>query len=384
MTAIRFRPRAADDFHAAVTRRVAGYFRATGKSRYADGAFWAKAAVLAGLASGAYALVLWHPFPNWVLVPVALVYGVSTLLLGINVGHDAAHGVVARSPRLNALIQFGCFTLLGVNAYLWRLRHVKSHHLFPNVNGCDIDIDENPFVRLSPNQPWRPYFRFQHLYAPLAYVGTALHTILYQDLVYLFKRRLANLRDIRHPAREYALFVLSKVLYFGIAVGIPVAVLPLPWWQVVLGYLVIMACVSLAFIFLLIGTHFSDETEFPAADPAGDVGRTWAEHQLATACDWSPESRWAHVLAGGVNAHAAHHLFPTVCHTHYRAIARIIAEEARRHGVAYHRTTLPGMVRSHFAFLRRLGRRLPVVARVSVRNTFVPNPPGCSHETVTQ
>ena len=81
--------------------------------------------------------------------------------------------------------------------------------------------------------------------------------------------------------------------------------LPLPWWLVVLGYLAMSAGASLTFVFLLIGTHFSDETDFPTAGAGGELGRTWAEHQLATACDWSPESRWAHLLAGGVNAHAA-------------------------------------------------------------------------------
>src|SRR5205814_1826400 len=132
-------------------------------------------------------------------------------LLAINIGHDAAHHVLTRRPALDDLIQALSFTLLGVNAYLWRLRHTRSHHVFPNVNGCDIDIDDNHFVRLSPNQPWRPHFRFQHLYAPLAYVFVALHTVLWQDFVYLFKKRLANMTDLKHPPHEYAVFFLSKL-----------------------------------------------------------------------------------------------------------------------------------------------------------------------------
>ena len=95
MDAIRFRHSSRSDFYAEVTRRVAAHFRATGKSRYADGLLWAKAALFGGLAAGSYALVLWHPFADWVLAPVALVYGVATLLLAINVGHDAAHGTLS-------------------------------------------------------------------------------------------------------------------------------------------------------------------------------------------------------------------------------------------------------------------------------------------------
>ena len=215
-----------------------------------------------------------------------------------------------------------------MNAYLWQMRHTKSHHIFPNVNGCDIDIDENPFLRLSPNQPWRPYFRFQHLYAPLAYLAVALHTVLWQDFVYLFKRRLANLTDITHRPHRYAAFALGKAAYFGMVLALPMAALPLPWWQVLLGYLAMQGVASLVFVFLLVGTHFSDATDFPVVAADGSVGHGWATHNLVTACDWAPHSRLAHFLVGGVNAHASHHLFPNVSHAHYRAIARIIEDTA--------------------------------------------------------
>lgn len=357
MQAIRFRHETADNFHAALRARAGAYFLRAGKTQYADRLLWLKAALFGGAAAAAYALVLWHPFPAWGLLPAAALYALATLLLAINVGHDAAHLTLVRSRWVNELIQVACFTPVGVNAYLWRMRHVKSHHVFPNVNGCDIDIDENPFLRLSPNQPWRWYFRYQHLYAPLAYVFVALHTVLVQDFVYLFKRRLANMADIRHPWHEYALFAGCKGLYFGLTLGVPLAVLPVAWWQVVLGYLGMTAVASLAFVFLLIGTHFSAETAFPTTDAAGNLPHSWAAHNLMTACDWSPTSWWAHFFVGGANAHAAHHLFPRVCHTHYRALAGVVIGTAAEFGVPYHRTDLPGVVRSHFRFLRRMGRR---------------------------
>ncbi|MFO0850597.1 MAG: acyl-CoA desaturase [Gemmataceae bacterium] len=356
MDAIRFRHEGDDHFYAVLKRRVAEHLRAGGRTGYADRLFWTKAALFGGLAVGCYALILSSPFPAWTLLPLAAGYGAAVILLGINVAHDAAHRTVSRRWWVNDLIQFGCFTLVGVNAYLWRLRHTRSHHVFPNVNGCDIDIDENLFLRLSPNQPWRPHFRWQHLYAPLAYVFVAVHTIVWQDFAYLWKRRLANMTDLRHPWHQYLLFGLSKGLYAGLTLGLPMWLLPVPWWQVLLGYLAMTATVSVVFVFLLIGTHFSDATEFPATTPAGDLPYTWAEHNLATACDWAPESFWAHFFVGGVNAHAAHHLFPKLCHTHYRAIVPIIAATAAEFGLPYHRTSLAGMIDGHFRFLRAMGR----------------------------
>jgi linoleoyl-CoA desaturase len=369
MDQIRFDHECDDGFYRAVKRRVDDYFRRTGKSRFADRSILLKAVVFGASIVGSYVLILAHPFPLWTLLPLALVFGVSALLMAINIGHDAAHHVLVRSRFWNDAIQALSFALLGVSAYLWRMRHTKSHHIFPNVNGCDIDIDENPFLRLSPNQPWRSHFRFQHLYAPFAYVFVALHTVLWQDFVYLFKRRLANMTDIAHPPHQYALFVLFKALYFGAVLAAPVAVLPLPWWQVVLGYLTMKAVASLVFVFLLIGTHFSDATEFPAIGADGSVGRTWAMHNLSTACDWAPHSRLAHFFVGGVNAHASHHLFPGVSHAHYRAIARIIEDTASEFGVRYNKLTLAGIVRSHFRFLRAMGRPPGrVSAGVEMRN----------------
>ena len=151
MDAIRFEREADDGFYREVKRRVGEYFRTTGKGRLADRSVLVKALAFAALVVGSYALVLWHPFPNWTLLPLAFVFGVAALLLAINIGHDAAHHALFRSRFWNDAVQALSFALLGVSAYLWQMRHNKSHHIFPNVNGCDIDIDENPFLRLSPN-----------------------------------------------------------------------------------------------------------------------------------------------------------------------------------------------------------------------------------------
>ena len=357
MDAIRFEHETDDNFYREVKLRVDDHFRRTGRGRLADRSILIKAAVFVALIVGSYALILAHPFPNWTLLPLAFVFGTASLLMAINIGHDAAHRVLFRSAFWNDVVHGVSFALLGVSAYLWRMRHIKSHHIFPNVNGCDIDIDENPFLRLSPNQPWRRHFRFQHLYAPFVYIFVALSTIVWQDFVYLFKRRLANMADIRHAPHQYAIFALCKAFYFGAVLAVPVAVLPLPWWQVLLGYLAMKAVASLVFVFLLIGTHFSDETDFPSVGADGSVGRTWAQHNLATACDWAPHSRLAHFFVGGVNAHASHHLFPGVSHAHYRPIAGIIESTAAEFDVRYNRLSLAGIVRSHFRFLRRMGMR---------------------------
>jgi len=352
---IKFRGGNQRGFSREVRRRVTAYLAASGATRYADMRLWFKATLYAAIASLSYGAILSNHFGPWQMLLLANVFGAAILLLSINVAHDAAHDALTRHRWLNRVVQTIIFTMLGANAYLWRLRHVKSHHAFPNVNGCDMDIDENPFLRLSPNHRRRWHHRFQHLYAPVVFWLVALHTVFYQDFVYLAKKHLANMSDIRHPGSQYVAFVVCKFAYLAIVVGIPMLVLDVAWWQVVLGAMAMSVSASVLFVMLLIGTHFAEEAQFPSVDQDGYLGHDWAEHALLTSVDWSPQSRLALFIAGGANCHVAHHLFPTVSHVHYIAISRIVRQTAIEFGLPYHCMTLPSLVRSHFRFLKRMG-----------------------------
>jgi linoleoyl-CoA desaturase len=354
MRPIKFRNELDRDFHRDIRQRVARYFDTNGFGKYANRMVVFKAALFLTLTVGAYTLILTSGMGPWALLGLANLFGASSLLLAINVAHDAAHHALTPFRRANRVIQTLAFTLLGANAYLWQLRHVKSHHNFPNVNGCDVDIDDTSFVRLSPNQPRRRYHRFQHLYAPFMFWLVDIHTVFFQDFVYLFKRRLANMQDIRHPKREYVLFFVCKLAYLSLMLFIPMALIDLPWWQIGLGWMIMSFIMSTIFISLLIGTHFAEETEFPEVDSDGYLATGWATHALVTSLDWAPESKIANFFVGGANAHAAHHLFPGVCHVHYPALTRIIRQAASEHGIKYNCTGFFGLLRSHFRFLKKM------------------------------
>ena len=337
-------------------RRVQDYFARTGKSRYADSLVWAKGGAYLFIALLAYALILFGGYGPWGMLALANVYGIAALLLAINVGHDGAHAALSRHKWINDTILYASFMMIGADPYLWQLRHVRSHHVFPNVNGSDIDIDSNVFLRLSPNHEKRWYQRYQHLYAPFVFWLVDIHTVFIQDIQYLFKRELANMVDIKHPPSAYVGFVACKLAFLSIVFFIPALLLPLPWWEVLIGALLMSFVSSCLFVYLLIGTHFSEETAFPETDLSGQLEHDWATHAMLTSLDWNPYSRFAHAIAGGSNAHAAHHLFPNVSHTHYREITRIIAKVAAELDVPHHVTTFPRMIRSHFRFLKAMGR----------------------------
>lgn len=355
--AIRFDTSASNAFYRTVKQRVQCYFDASGKNRYADGRIIVKSIVFIVVIAVAYSVLLWNPFSSaWMLLAVALVYGVTTLLLAINVGHDAVHHALTPSKSFNRFVSIGVFSLLGVDGELWKLRHIKAHHVHPNVKDCDSAITRNPLLRLSPHQEWVPRYRFQHVYAPLVYAVLSFHSIFRQDFLYLFNRKqLASIGPVRYSSSQYAAFVASKSVYLSITLAIPLVVIDLPWWQTLFGYLIMTSVVSSVFVFLLIGTHFCDETEFFEADDDGALPHNFAYHSMVTSCDWSPHSSIAQFLLGGTNSHATHHLLPNICHTHYRALAPIIEQTAAEYGVPYNVLTLREMIISHFRFLKRLG-----------------------------
>ena len=350
---IHFDPISENGFFAALKAKVDAYM--TGK-RPDGGLFVAgKAAFYLALAAALYLMALFAGFSGAVTLAFAVAAGVAAILMAINAGHDGAHNIVSRHRWLNQAALNASFTLVGVDPDLWQLRHAKSHHIFPNVNGCDIDIDSNVFLRLSPNHPRRWYQRWQHIYAPVLYAIVGFHSALVQDFQYLFKTELANLKNIRHKPTFYIAFFVRKIVYVTLVFVIPLMVLPFAWWQIVLGALLMNAVASFVFVSMLIGTHFAEEAAFPNPDETGALGHDFATHALVTSLDWNPQSRLAQFIAGGANAHAAHHLFPHVSHRHYVPISKMIEETAREFGIRYNRTTFLGLIRSHFAFLRRMG-----------------------------
>lgn len=99
-----------------------------------------------------------------------LLLGVFVLLTAFNISHDAAHGVAVKSKSWNKLLFQLSFQLQGNNAYVWGKNHNESHHLYTNIEGSDIDVLNNPLVRMTDSQPLKWYHRFQHLYTPFLYL----------------------------------------------------------------------------------------------------------------------------------------------------------------------------------------------------------------------
>lgn len=74
----------------------------------------------------------------WVLF---VIFQLSGLLIGFSFGHDASHNTAFKNKKANGVLHFFSFLTVGIDPLLWGLRHIRSHHLYANVEGSDVDID---------------------------------------------------------------------------------------------------------------------------------------------------------------------------------------------------------------------------------------------------
>jgi linoleoyl-CoA desaturase len=344
-------------FSEALRRRVLEHLRAHPSGRFAGALTWLKVALLLASYLGVWAALSFARLTPAEGAGLALLLGFLGTCIALNVGHEAAHSVFSRREWVNALLYCAGFDLLGFSGYLWKLGHNRTHHQAANVPGRDVGCDGGPLLRLAAHTPWRPYHRYQHLYAPFLYSIYTLAWVLFRDWkVLLSGAPIAGVR-VRHSPWRVAELAAIKAFYFAYAVGIPLAYSSFTPVQVLAGFVLMHMALSLYIAAMLFTSHLAEEPAFPVPDAQGRLPHSFARHQLLTTQDYHPESRLAAFFLGGFNAHAIHHLFPRVSSEHYPRLSAILARTCREHGIPYLTTTIRQGVASHLRYLRKMGER---------------------------
>jgi linoleoyl-CoA desaturase len=352
---VRFSNREAATFVADLQLGATAWFAGAGRSDKANAAMVAKTVLLLGTMVTGYGLVLSNLLPGWSLLGVAVLMGVTMAGIGFGVSHDALHGAYSSRGWVNRVLG-ASFDALGANGYMWQITHNVIHHTYTNIHGVDEDLSVSPLLRLSPEAPWKPCHRYQHLYALAAYSFSTLFWVFVKDFKYFLQRDLGPLRNRKHSPGAVAWLIGSKVIYLGYALVIPLLVIDQPWWGIVAGFLLLhlIAGVILGVVFQL--AHVVEGTEHPVPDTGGEMEHAWTIHEMLTTSNFANGNRFISWYVGGLNYQIEHHLFPRVCSVHYPALSAVVRGVAQRYGVPYneHRTLL-GAVSSHHRVLKRLG-----------------------------
>lgn len=281
--------------------------------------------------------------------------GLSILLTAFNISHDAAHGVAVKSKFWNKVLFSLSFNLQGNNAYVWGKNHNESHHLYTNVEGSDIDVLNNPLLRMTETQQRKWFHRYQYLYAPVLYLFYSLNWFLFRESLMLVNYSSRTIK-IDIPRNEVIKLILYKFLYIAYMVVVPILFLPFGWKIILIAFIANHFMVSIIFIAVLGVSHLSDYVAHPLPDSNNHLAMSWPSLQMCTSIDYHPASPFLNWVLGGFNAHALHHLLPQVCHVHYLDILPIFRELAHKHGLTYMEMPYTESLASHFRFLKGMGQ----------------------------
>ena len=92
-------------------------------------------------------------------------------------------------------------------------------------------------------------------------------------------------------------------------------------------------------------------------DEEGIINTEWAVHELRTTSDFARNNLFLNWYVGGLNFQIEHHLFPNICHIHYRKIAPIVEKTANQFGFNYNlKPTFMNALGSHIRRLKELGK----------------------------
>jgi len=359
---IRFQNKEQVPFVKELRKRVNAYFKENNISRNANPHMVIKTISMFLIYLVPYALVYTGLLSGAWLFILAVMMGLGMAGIGMSVMHDANHGAYSSNPKVNKLVGI-CIHLIGGDVYNWKVQHNILHHTYTNIDGLDGDIHQDPFLRLSTQQDWSKGHKFQHIYAFFLYT---LGTLLWPVMDFVQYRRFTKLglspEGKLDKPKQLRKLVSYKLAYFAFTFALPMILSPLLWWQVIVGWLILNMVAGLILTVTFQLAHVVEGVAFPVPSDDGKLENEWMIHQLKTTANFAKNSKLVTWFVGGLNFQIEHHLFPNICHVHYKKISDIVKDTAEEYGIIYnHHKTYFGAVRSHYKMLKYFGLK-PVQA----------------------
>lgn len=356
---LKFSKKIGKDFNATLKKRVRAYFKDNNISKYANTNMKIKTVFMTLLYFTPYTLMLAGVVTNpWLVTLCWVIMGFGVAGIGLSVMHDANHGAYSKNNRVNYLVG-RIVNLVGGYAPTWKIQHNILHHSYTNVHGYDEDVSPAlSILRFSPRDKYIPIHRFQFIYAWFFYSLMTVMWITTKDFQQLFRYKKMGLTKTENINFTKLFFELlaTKLFYYAYVVVLPLLLTDILWWQMIIYVLImhLIAGFTLAIVFQ--PAHVVPDTEFPVPNRDLTIENNWAIHQLETTANFAPKSRILYWLVGGLNYQVEHHLFPNICHVHYKKLSKIVKATAEEFGVPYYsEPTFFSALRSHGRMLRKLG-----------------------------
>jgi omega-6 fatty acid desaturase (delta-12 desaturase) len=263
--------------------------------------------------------------PSWTVKVLGIALsGVATAML-FALAHDAAHGSLAGSKRLNRLLATICFLPSWYPYTPWIRGHNHLHHGWTNVAECDYSWRPVSPAQYRAMPPWRR--AIEHLYR--SWWGLWVHSIVEIWWKHMAMPRQDDRRylDRRHLAAD-RLLVLAVVGAWAAACWTAG-----PRWSTLAGGPrlpgpLVVAMVVLA-PWVIFHVMFSVVTFLHHTHPAVPWFRTKLESSFFTgqvrATVHVTLPQWIELLLHNITVHGAHHVDPRVPFRHLPGAQRRIA-----------------------------------------------------------
>lgn len=273
------------------------------------------------------------------------ILGVLNASIGMNISHDASHGSWSNKQSLNKQMAKS-FDICGISSIFWNIQHNLLHHTYVN-DVDDPDIQQDPFLRLSPNQPRKNWHRYQHLYAVPLYAFSYISWSLVNDFRTYFRGKMGPI-IIKMNVGDHIWFWVGKIIHLTIFIVVPLVFLPV--WKALLGYLIFATVCGLVTSIVFQLAHAVPTSAF-----VQESNKTIRQIQEST--DFAPTSKILNWLTGGLNNQTTHHLCTNISHEHYPDLSVHIKYLCEKHRITYNALSLWNVFRSHFMHLRELGKQ---------------------------
>ncbi len=356
---IKFPKNSANDFISDLRLRVAEYFESNHISRFANAGMIIKSITILAMYLIPYFIVLTVNITNpWTVLYLWIIMGIGSAGIGLSIMHDANHGSYSKNQKINRILGY-LLNFIGGSAVNWRLQHNYLHHGYTNVDGMDEDIDPGVVMRLSPHKKRLRIHRWQHIYGWFLYGLMTLSWVTAKDYAQLKRYRNRGLLVKQNQSYKWLLreLIISKVFFYGYLLVLPLIFSEVAWWQTIIFFVIMHFIQGFILTIVFQPAHVMPVSEYPLPDEEGNLENTWAIHQMYTTSDFSPKSRIFSWYVGGLNYQIEHHLFPNICHMHYKNLSNIVKKTASEHGLPYNvQDNFIIALINHGRMLKKLGR----------------------------
>lgn len=346
------------EFFKVLRQRVNAHFKDNNISKHANLNMKLKTVFMVTLYTVPLVLMIFGFITSlWSMLLMWTIMGFAMAGIGLAIMHDANHGAYSKDQRVNDAVGF-ILNYIGGYHYNWRIQHNVLHHSFTNIDGHDEDIEKQGIVRFSPTQERKPIFRFQIFYVPLLYGILTLYWFVFKDIEQINRYHKMDLLKTQGLTLRKAMFqiITYKIIYLIITIVLPIYFMDFAWWQVILGYVLMQFISGMILALIFQSAHVIQETDFYEVDETGCMENNWAIHQMKTTANFAGKSVLFSWYVGGLNYQIEHHLFPNICHVHYKDISKIVKATAEEFDVPYHEhKTFFGALKSHFTLIHHLG-----------------------------